>query len=198
MRVAKEIGSGLHKAGIEATGVTGNNSYLDKTGVTLKKAGYKIKIAFDVRGKYFDYIFYQIVGTRSSTYKYLMYIIIGNIPEIDMKKRKLLAIRNTDYDKHAFLTTNKENGKTINVKCAGDQALTQEITNDYLLTEKLVKRCQSDKKIQKIFREIFIYYDPDYGYAAISHLFGSIIPTAEHFEIMNMIARHIKSAWFGR
>ena len=91
------------------------------------------------------------------------------------------------------MAVKKEKGKIVEIGWKGDFDLAQKLNSDSALNKQIVERSQMTKGLIKMI----IWYEPKYNYAFIYHS-GTFISKPEDFEIMNMIAKHIKSAWFGR
>ena len=77
-------------------------------------------------------------------------------------------------------------GKVVAIEWKGDDSLTQSLNLDYSLEDKLL---EADANVFK--ESIWILSEPKYGYARIRT--GYSLPSAEIFEAISSIARHIKS-----
>jgi len=185
-----EVCSQLQQYGIEASIVKG--MYLEKIGKEIKGTDWHhiYDTICDIRGQDIDYIIYIIITGRRQSDNYLDYVVIGDKPDLEGPKKG-----RADNLPRVQLSMKKDKGligRVTGINWTGGDTLSAKLNSDSGLNEKLLQRIHSNKDL----KDTYVYYDKEYGYATIRT--GALTPNAEDFEILNTIARHIKSAWFGR
>jgi hypothetical protein len=136
---------------------------------------------WDIRDNDFDYVFYMIDhsyqprgSTRNSIF--LEYAVISHVTAIGI----------TTKDTRMSV-------KDGSIYWKGDNSLSERLNLDNELGN-LILQIQSQNSALKI-RDFVIKNIPKRGYAVIR--FPFYIPTEDDIKAVNIIARHIKSAWFG-
>jgi hypothetical protein len=185
-----DLHSQLMQAGIEASVTIDKNYYLEKIGDAVKKVDNHIEAVSDIQGKDFDYIFVHSTGHQTGSDDYWQYIVIGSLPEAERAKSWFDTIF---YQKRTELRAKRNRwpwSKVFDIYWIGDTTLAHKLNSDIPLRERISQLLRSRKHP----KEVFIYCHQTYKFAVIRTPLYS--PEAEDFEIMNIIARHIKSAWF--
>lgn len=77
-------------------------------------------------------------------------------------------------------------GKVIGIEWKGDKSLAESLNFDYSLEDRLLQSNLKDLK-----GSIWIFPEPKHGYARIRTPYA--LPSAEAFEAINTIAKHVKS-----
>jgi hypothetical protein len=171
---------------------------MEKLGNTIKMIDGNIEGACDVKGQDFDYVCYwaRAGASASTSEEYLHYMVIANSPkenETNQKEKSWLdkLLNPTEVSlsiKKGILPW----GRVNSIYWKGDSVLAKKLNEDTGLTNSIIQILQRSKQPKKLW----IYFKSNKSYAVIRTPIYTL--TAEDFEIMNMIARHIKSAWFGR
>ena len=207
-----DIYSRVQQAGISATLIEDKNKYLEKIGIKVKQIE-DTRWVLDTSDQEFDYIvrYYYSSGSAGSSIHELNYIVADNSLKAENARADTLYVsqkglfgKMTDYFKSFFtrdmlkytnISVKKAKGKVIDIGWKSDDLdFAVRLDSDNSLKEKIIKRYQTNKDIRKI--DLFCLTRQTYHYGKIRT--ENLKPTSEDFEIMNIIASHIKSAWFGR
>ena len=131
-----------------------------------------------VEGRYFDSIGVASVSTQYGNAYYTDYMVKSPTlaARADAKKTTIVRKKSTPLL-----------GKTVDIEWRGDLYLSQRLNFDYSLKYKLL---QSDPKLLK--GRFSIVPQPEHGHTRVRTVYG--LPSPEFLEVVDIIARHIKSA----
>ena len=171
----EELYGHLRALGVEVSPVEKGDER-EKIGLA-RASGQKSEALIELEDRNIDSINLVSVSTQYGTRYYIDYSVKGsNIMEERILKKTRLTKR-----KSPPLW-----GKVIAIKWKGDDSLAQSLNLDYSLEEKLLR---PDANVFK--GNIWIFPEPKHGYVRIRTDYS--LPSAEIFEAISSIARHIKS-----
>ena len=205
-----DIYSRVQQAGISATMIEDKNKYLEKIGVKVKEIDCTWWV-LDISNQDFNYVVRFYEYNRGGSVNFLDYIVAGSLHSseksqtdtLNVSQKGLLgkmasnnwwkSLITTGLKKRTRISIKKEKGRVIDIGWKGDDLdFILKLNSDSILKQKIIERSQASKDSTKIT----IHYMSRQNYGVIRT--ENFKPTTEDFEIMNMIARHIKSAWFRR
>ena len=186
--------------------------YLDKLDRNVKgKESYHLNAICEIRGHLIDYIFYVTETSQRTQHDYLEYAVVGSIPELETREIEFASsspsvfgraskwIRDQFYTHTVRLVEKKDKswrGNVVDIDWEGEPSLAQSLASDSEIKGKILQGIPN----RKALKQVIISYGPKTGYAEIRTPFDmkEIEDVADDFIIMEMIAGHIKSAWFGQ
>ena len=180
----------LTQSGIESSSIIDKNHYLEKIGQTAKKTDDRIEGILEIARKEFDYIFLWMNPHRSGSENRWQYTVTGGNSN-DMENTPKRWLDTVFYQRVTELSIKKDRlllGKATGVSWKGDSSLAPILNADSLLNEKITQLIRTNKQP----KEIFIFWKGKFA-GIRTPLYT---PKAEDFEVMNTIAKHVKSAWF--
>jgi len=171
----EELYQHLKEIGIEASLIE-KGSDKEKIGLS-RSSGQRSEGIIELEDRNIDFINVISVASQYGARYFLDYLVkCSNIME-----ERVLKKTNLTKKKSPALW-----GKVVAIEWKGDDSLTQSLNLDYSLEDKLL---EADANVFK--ESIWILSEPKYGYARIRT--GYSLPSAEIFEAISSIARHIKS-----
>jgi len=201
-KIINNVCSQLQQAGIEAHGVTKGSIYLEKLGHEQKIEGDLVGVC-DIRDGDIAYIRYVIYTGYGRSDNYLEYLVGRNTPKKGISKQEgskfKQIVTSISWGSDTSLSVRKTKpifGRVVDISWEGDVALSQQLNSDYELKDTILQHYRSSKASKHILKIEIYNYSKNYGYAIIRT--AHLEPTIEDFEIMKIIARHIKSTWFGK
>jgi hypothetical protein len=142
-----------------------------------RASGQKSEGLIQLEDRNIDYINVVSISSQYGTRYFIDYLVKGSniITERALKKTRLTKKRSPPIG-----------GKVVAIEWKGDDALTQSLNLDYSLEDKVLRADMKDFK-----GNIGIFPEPKHGYARVRTDYS--LPSAEIFEAINNIARHVKS-----
>ncbi len=142
-----------------------------------RASGQKSEGLIELEDRNIDSINIVTISTQYGTRYFIDYLVKGsNI----MGERALKKIRLTRKKSPPLW------GKVVAINWKGDDSMAQSLNLDYSLEDKLLRADMNSFK-----GNIGIFPEPKYGYARIRTDYS--LPSAEIFETINSIARHVES-----
>ncbi len=167
----------LHLQGIGVKAILLDMEGEEATVLGKRSWGEKVDGIFKVQGKNIDTIAIIGVSSQYGTNYYIEYIVKGSgglgrpeVKKTSMHKKKSPPIF----------------GKVIDIEWKGDPHLSQRLNFDYSIKYKLLNECLDSLK-----GNIQIIPETKKGYTRIKT--GYSLPAAELFDVINSIAKHVKS-----
>jgi hypothetical protein len=142
-----------------------------------RASGQKSEGLIELEDRNIDSINLVSISTQYGTRYFVDYLVMGsNI----MEERVLKKTRLTKKKSPPLW------GKVVAIEWKGDNALEQSLNLDYSLEDKLLRA-----DLNAFKGNILIFPEPKHGYARIRTDYS--LPSAETFEAISDIARHVKS-----
>ena len=171
----EELYRHLRELGVEAS-LTEKGDEREKIGLA-RASGQNSEGLIELEGRNIGSINVVSVSTQYGTRYFIDYLVGGsNI----MEERVLKKTRLTKKKSPPLW------GKVVAIEWKGDNALAQSLNLDYSLEDKLLRADMNAFK-----GNIGIFPEPKHGYARIRTDY--VLPSAEIFEALSSIARHIQS-----
>jgi len=171
----EELYQHLQEIGIEASLIE-KGSDKEKIGLS-RSSGQRSEGIIELEDRNIDFINVISVASQYGACYFLDYLVkCSNI----MEERVFKKTRLTKKRSPALW------GKVVDIEWKGDASLAQSLNFDYSLEDKLL---EADANVFK--ESISILPEPKYGYVRIRTDYS--LPSAEIFEAISSIARHIKS-----
>jgi hypothetical protein len=171
----EELFHHLQEIGIEAA-LMEKGSDKEKVGLS-RSSGQRSEGIIELKNADIDFINVVSVASQYGTHYFIDYLVKSPniIGERALKKTRLVRKKSSPLW-----------GEMVAVEWKGDESLAQSLNLDYSVEDKLLK---ADEDVFK--GNIWIFPEPKHGYVRIRTDY--FLPSAEMFEALNSIARHIKS-----
>jgi len=171
----EELCRHLQGMGIETT-LRERDSYEEKIGVS-RSLGQRSEGIIELKERNIDLVNVASTASQYGVYYFLNYLVkASNIVEgRKLKKTRLITKRSPPLW-----------GKVVAIDWKGDDSLTRSLNLDYSVADRLLR---ADENVFK--GNIWIFPEPMHGYVRIQTEY--YLPSAEIFEAISSIGRHIKS-----
>jgi hypothetical protein len=171
----EELYRHLRALGMEVSSIEKGDER-EKIGLA-RASGQKSEGLIELEDRNVDSINIISVSTQYGTRYFIDYLVRGSniMGERVLKKTRLTRKKSPPLW-----------GKVVAIEWKGDDSLAQSLSLDYSLEDKLLKA-----DVNAFKGDIWIFPEPKHGYARIR--IDYVLPSAEIFETISSIARHIKS-----
>jgi len=171
----KEFCRHLQGMGIEAA-LRERGSDEEKIGLN-RSSGQRSEGIIELKGRNIDLVNVISIASQYGVRYFLDYLVKGSniMAERELKKTSLTKKKSPPLW-----------GKVVAIEWKGDDALAQSLSLDYSLEDKLLK-----VDVNAFKGNIWIFPEPKHGYVRIRTDYS--LPSAEIFEAISGIARHVKS-----
>jgi hypothetical protein len=142
-----------------------------------RSRGEKSAGLIELKDRNIDFINIIGVASQYGTHYFIDYLVEASniIERRKLKKTRLVRKKSSPL-----------RGKVVAIEWKGDESLAQSLNFDYSLEDKLLRSALKDLK-----GSIWVFPEPKHGYARIRTAYS--LPSAEAFEAMNIVAKHVKS-----
>jgi len=167
----------LQEMGIRASLLEGS---LEEAKIGVSRAsGQKSEGIIKIEGKNIDYINVISVASQYGVRFLLDHLVktSGGLSKTGRKKTRMVGRKSSGMW-----------GKVVDIEWRGDDYLSQQLSLDYRLKDGLLRA-----ELDKLKNSIWIFPEPKYECARVR--ISYLLPSSDLFDAIDIIARHIKSAW---